>query len=161
MQTCVRCSFRPLLTEGRTGDDQVTISVKISRRRIAIDSVIKSVKSVEAGGTAVFIGSVRDNSEGGRVTGMELEAAEELALKDLRRIASLAERKYSTTGLSVVHRIGRLRVGDTIVVIAVSAPHRRDAFAACRFVIDELKKTTPMWKKEFDGSDERWVGQRE
>lgn len=118
---------------------------------------MKSVRSKHAGCTVTFTGSVRDESEGLKVSGMELEAAKGLALKDLKRIAGEAEKDFKTTNISVVHRVGKLRVGDTIVAICVSAPHRREAFAACRYVIDELKKTTPIWKKESDGKHERWV----
>jgi len=135
----------------------VTVSARISRRPVSVDAVIKSVRSKSAGGIVTFVGTVRDNSRGKRVTGMELEAAAELALKDLRRIASKAEKEFGTSKIAVAHRVGRLRVGDVIVVIAVSAPHRKDAFAACRFVIDELKRSTPIWKKEFDGRKKRWV----
>ncbi len=88
---------------------------------------------------------------------MELEAATDLAEADLKRIANESAKKFDLVRVAVRHRIGRLSIGDVIVVIAVSAPHRKDAFRACRFIIDELKKTTPIWKKEFCGSKHRWV----
>lgn len=88
---------------------------------------------------------------------MELEAATDLAEADLKRIAKESAKRFDLVKVAVHHRIGRLKVGDVIVVIAVSAPHRVDAFNACRFIIDELKKTTPIWKKEFSGSRHRWV----
>jgi molybdopterin synthase catalytic subunit len=135
----------------------LAVSVKVSSRPIRIDAVVRSVQSGKAGGTVVFIGSVRERSHGRKVTSMGLEAAEGLASKDLKRIASEAEDRFGTTKIAVAHRVGRLRVGDTIVVIAVSAPHRRSAFSANRFIIDELKKTTPIWKKEFEGKHGRWV----
>jgi molybdopterin synthase catalytic subunit len=88
---------------------------------------------------------------------MMLESAEDLALKDLERIAEKARRRYNICNIVVRHRVGEMRVGDAIVAIAVSAPHRADAFAACKLIIDELKKSTPIWKKEIGGGKQRWV----
>jgi molybdopterin synthase catalytic subunit len=88
---------------------------------------------------------------------MELEAADDLATNDMARICKEASRENVVSRIAVVHRVGRLAVGDVIIVIAVSAPHRKDAFSACRHVIDELKKTTPIWKKELDCKSSRWV----
>ena len=88
---------------------------------------------------------------------MELEAATDLAEADLKRIAKESAKKFDLVRVAIRHRIGRLSVGDVIVVIAVSAPHRKDAFRACRFIIDELKKTTPIWKKEFTSDNAYWV----
>lgn len=105
----------------------------------------------------VFIGTVRDKSDGRRVSKMELEAADDMARDDLARICKEASKKDDVSKMAVVHRVGMLDVGDVIIVIAVSAPHRKEAFSACRHVIDELKKTTPIWKKELDGKSSRWV----
>ncbi len=132
-------------------------SVKISKRPISASEVTTSVESKSAGATVTFIGTVRDSSEGLKVTGMELESAMDIARKDLVRISELASDKFDITKLSIAHRVGRLKVGEVIVAIAVSAAHRKDAFRACEFVIDELKKTTPIWKKEYSGSGHRWV----
>ncbi len=131
--------------------------VGITNRAIRTQSVLDFVRTPKAGGIVSFIGTVRNATDGARVTGIELESASELARKDLSRIAQMAGKRYKVSKMSIVHRIGRLRVGDVIVVIAVSAPHRADAFAACKFVIDELKKTTPIWKKEFSGAKGHWV----
>ena len=132
----------------------------MSKRAISTDKVLKSVSATDAGAIVAFVGTVRDKSdETSQVTRLELEAAEDLATKDLLRIAAAAERKFDITRLAVHHRIGRMKVGEVIVAIAVSAPHRKDAFTACRYVIDELKKTTPIWKKEFGASAAKWVGQ--
>ena len=124
---------------------------------MSVQSILRSVASPEAGGTVAFIGSVRARTEKMKVTRMELEAAEDLARADLERIVRQATRKFKVTSVGVAHRVGSLGVGDIIVVIAVSAPHRADAFSACRFIIDELKKTTPIWKKEFGRGRQRWV----
>jgi len=135
------------------GDNRITISNK----PISVDAALKSVSSKSAGCTVLFIGTVRDRSEGMRVTGMELESARDLAKSDLERISNLASRKFDVLKVTVSHRIGELNVGDIIVAIAVSAPHRQDAFAASQFIIDELKKTTPIWKKELGSLRRRWV----
>jgi molybdopterin synthase catalytic subunit len=137
----------------------MNLKVTLSDRPISVDSVIRSVRSKSAGAIVTFIGTVRETSEGMRVQRMELEAAKDLAVADLKRIGKLAMGKFDVASLAICHRIGKLRVGDVIVVIAVSSPHRSDAFSASEFVIDELKKTTPIWKKEFGKGKGRWVRQ--
>ena len=133
------------------------IRITITDKPISVDAALKSVSSKSAGCTVLFIGTVRNRSEGVRVTGMELESARDLAKSDLERISNLASRKFDVLKVTVSHRIGELNVGDIIVAIAVSAPHRQDAFAASQFIIDELKKTTPIWKKELGSLRRRWV----
>ena len=91
------------------------------------------------------------------MTRMTLEAAKGLAKADLARICDAASRKFEVNDIAVVHRVGSLRIGDIIVAIGVGAPHRKDAFKACSFIIDELKKTTPIWKKEISSKGEHWV----
>ena len=135
----------------------MSAQVKVAKSPIRPESVLADVRTPSAGGIVSFIGTVRNRSDGLRVTRMELEAAVDLARKDLGRISTLAARRFKVSKISVVHRIGKLKVGDIIVVIAVSAPHREDAFKACKFIIDELKKSTPIWKKEFAGGKGRWV----
>lgn len=131
--------------------------ITITRRPISVDATLKSVSSKSAGCTVLFIGTVRNRSEGMRVTGMELESAPKLARSDLERISNLALHQFDVLKVTVSHRIGKLNVGDIIVAIAVSGPHRQAAFAACQYVIDELKKTTPIWKKEIGPLGRRWV----
>jgi len=131
--------------------------VKIVRDPILIDGVIGSVESPSAGCIVSFIGTVRNKSGLGMVTEMHLEAAEDLARKDIRRIAERAMSTHELIGVAVTHRVGDLKVGEVIVVVAVSAAHRKDAFDACEYMIDELKKTTPIWKKELSGRRGQWV----
>jgi molybdopterin synthase catalytic subunit len=131
--------------------------IQISSRPVSVDKVVESVRTNAAGCVVTFVGTVRNSSDGVRVSGLELEAARDLALKDLRRIAKHARTEFDIQKVSVVHRLGALRVGDTIVAIAVSAAHRKDGFAACRYVIEELKKTTPIWKREISGRAQKWV----
>jgi molybdopterin synthase catalytic subunit len=132
-------------------------SARITERPIAIESVLKTVATKSAGGTVCFIGTVRDTSRGRRVSKMELETARDLAEKDLDRITQSARTRFNVERIAVVHRVGKLRLGDVIVVIAVSAAHRGDAFKACKYIIDELKKSTPIWKKEFGEGRATWV----
>jgi len=89
---------------------------------------------------------------------LEYEAYEALAEREMRRIAEEAARRWPVLRLAAVHRLGRLNVGETSIAIAVSAPHRADAFAAARFVIDTLKQSVPIWKKEVWGDGEEWIG---
>lgn len=136
------------------------VDVRITENELSLDEVLKRVSSAQAGGTVLFIGTVRDHSEGQEVDSLELESARDLALTDLDRIAKAALSDFGLCKIAVHHRVGRLKVGDRIVVIAVSAPHRDEAFRACRFVIDELKKTTPIWKKELGPGGGKWVEAR-
>ena len=122
-----------------------------------MEVLLNAVATDDAGGTAVFIGTVRNRSGRSKVTRMQIEAAEELARGDLERIAHQASKRFEVARVAIAHRTGLLKVGEIIVFIAVSAPHRADAFAACRYIIDELKKTTPIWKKERAGGKDRWV----
>jgi len=131
--------------------------VRITKRPVSVDAVIKATQSESAGGTCVFIGTVRSRSNGMRIERLEIEAAEELARGDLTRISGAASKRFDVCKIAVCHRIGNLRVGDVIITIAVSSPHRKDAFAACGFMINELKKTTPIWKKECGRGKEIWV----
>lgn len=131
--------------------------VKITDKPISINRTLEAVADPRAGGTVLFMGTVRNISKGIAVNRLRVETAKGLAKADLVRMAKAAAEKFDVIGISVVHRTGKLRVGDIIVAIAVSAPHRKHAFSACGFLIDELKKTTPIWKKEFGSGSEWWV----
>ena len=135
-------------------------SVKVISQPIEVQEILASVQSLSAGCAVLFIGTVRNRSEAGAVFGMDVEAAKDLALKDLRRISADAGRRYGLTKVTVVHRVGKLSVGDMIVAVAVSAPHRDEAFSACRYIVDELKRTTPIWKKESLKGGSKWVEAR-
>jgi molybdopterin synthase catalytic subunit len=135
----------------------MSVDVSITKRPIPVGKVVESVLCPSAGGTAVFVGTVRDRSGRMKVERMILESAEELARRDLERIADKVGKRYKVSKIVVRHRVGELRVGDVIVAIAVSAPHRAEAFAACSAIIDGLKKSTPIWKKEIGSGRQRWV----
>ncbi|OGS42795.1 MAG: hypothetical protein A3K76_05310 [Euryarchaeota archaeon RBG_13_57_23] len=129
----------------------------ITSKPISPGRVLKWTANDRSGGFVFFIGTVRSESRGMKVSRMALEAAKDLAEADLARICEKASKKYEVNDIAVTHRIGSLRVGDIIVAICVGAPHRKDAFGACSYVIDELKKTTPIWKKEIGPRSQRWV----
>lgn len=110
------------------------------------------------GGYASFEGWVRDHNEGRRVRGLEYEAFEALGVREGERIVTEALARFGVTRAACVHRVGELRVGELAVWVGVSAPHRDEAFGACRFIIDEVKHRLPIWKKEhYLSGDSGWV----
>lgn len=135
--------------------------VRLQQEPIVVEDVLRAVASASAGAIDVFIGTTRDNAEGRSVRSLDYEAHAPMALNEIERIVSDARRRWTLSGVAVVHRTGRVPVGEASVVIAVSAPHRSEAFEACRYIIDTLKQTVPIWKKEefADGSSE-WSGMR-
>ena len=117
-----------------------------------------SFRPSQDGAVLVFMGTVRNHAEGRSVSGMRYEGYEEMALEVLDRIADEACRRFSTPNLAVAHRLGSLEIGEISVVVAVSSPHRAEAYGASRYVMEEIKRRLPVWKKEFyiDGAP-RWV----
>lgn len=134
--------------------------IQLTSLPIDIEAVIDCVKAPETGAVDVFIGTTRDQTAGRKVTALEYETYEPMALKVMERVAGEAGGRWSLGRIAIVHRIGRLNVGEASVIIAVSSAHRAEAFEACRFLIDKLKQEVPIWKREFfaDGSVE-WSGQ--
>jgi molybdopterin synthase catalytic subunit len=116
-----------------------------------------NLKAFEDGAAVIFDGFVRNNFKGQRTLYLEYEAYEPMAYAKLREIAAHIHTHFAIHRLAVVHRLGRLEVGDTSVFIAVSAPHRAAAFDACRYAIDTLKRTVPIWKKEFFAGGAVWA----
>jgi molybdopterin synthase catalytic subunit len=112
-----------------------------------------------AGALVVFEGWVRNENEGRPVTGLFYEAEPKLCARELEKIAGEAKAKFGVFDVRVAHRVGQLAIGDMAVWVGVTAGHRDAAFAGCRYVIDELKKRLPIWKKEFyDAGNDRWIG---
>jgi molybdopterin synthase catalytic subunit len=109
------------------------------------------------GALALFVGVVRDENAGRRVLHLEYEGYEEMALSELERIVAEAVQRWPVGEVRVVHRLGRLEIGEASVAVAVASPHRAEAFAACRFVIDTLKARVPIWKKEFYADGSSWL----
>ena len=106
---------------------------------------------------ALFVGVVRDQNAGRPVLRLEYEAYEEMALSEMQAIDREARRRWPITEIRIVHRLGRMEIGEASVAVAVASPHRDEAFEACRFAIDTLKKTVPIWKKEFYADGAVWL----
>ena len=121
-------------------------------------AVAGSVADPGAGAVCTFSGVVRDNSKGKRVLYLEYEAYPEMAIKQMQLIADEIRQQWGITHVSMVHRTGRLQIGEASVCIALSAAHRGEAFEACRYAIDRLKQIVPVWKKEVWEGGEYWVG---
>jgi molybdopterin synthase catalytic subunit len=109
------------------------------------------------GAVCLFVGVVRNESGGRRVSHLEYEAYEEMALPLMEQIAAEAAARWPVTEVRVVHRLGRLQIGEPSVAVAVASPHRAEAFAACRYVIDTVKARVPIWKKEFYADGSAWI----
>jgi molybdopterin synthase catalytic subunit len=135
----------------------MNIQVELSASPIDVQKSLAWVQEPKSGGTNVFIGTVRDNTQGKAVLRLEFEAYEPMALKEMKKIAELACNKWHTLAVSVQHRVGTLSIGEIAVVIAVASAHRASAFDACRYIIDQLKESVPIWKKEVFEDGETWV----
>lgn len=130
----------------------------ISSTPFDIDELKKSLEGSESGACVTFEGWVRNNNEGQTVTLLEYEAFEEMAVKEGERIVQEAMAKYHLSSARCVHRVGALNIGDIAVWVGVSAGHRDEAFAACRFIIDEIKLRAPIWKKEhYTTQSSEWI----
>ncbi len=119
--------------------------------------VVGHVSSPEAGGIALFYGVVRDNNMGRRVLYLEYDAYPEMAAKMMREIAEEAMARWPLTDIAMQHRTGRLEIGETSLLIAVSSPHRKEAFEACHALVDRFKEVVPVWKKEVWEGGETWI----
>jgi molybdopterin synthase catalytic subunit len=122
--------------------------VALVREAIDAEGVVRAIKAGADGAVCVFDGIVRDNTRGRRTLHLDYEAYEEMALRQMRLLRSEAIEHFGVREVAIVHRLGRLVVGETSVLIVVASAHRGAAFEACRWVIDTLKKTVPIWKKE-------------
>ena len=130
---------------------------EITKRGVDPAKIMAEVADRDAGGTVVFVGTVRRKSEVGNVDAMEYEVYEKMAEKGLRRIEAEVRKKWPVKRVSMVHREGFLKVGEVSVVVAVSSEHRGEAFEACRYAIDRIKTTLPLWKRERIRGKNRWV----
>jgi molybdopterin synthase catalytic subunit len=128
--------------------------IEITEAEISLDEMVKRARSKDAGAVVTFLGSVRDDG----IECMEVEAFREVAYAELEAIRVEAMSLFCLTAAEVVHRTGSLAVGESIVAIVCSAAHREAAFSGCRYIIEELKKRVPIWKKEMGEKGERWVG---
>ena len=131
---------------------------EITDQPISLESLVNTVTRPSSGAIATFLGVVREQTRGRHVRYLEYEAYREMAIPKMREIADEIRRKWEVDEIAMVHRIGHLQIGEASVAIAVSAPHRHQALAACAYAIDRLKETVPIWKKEVWTDGEEWVG---
>jgi molybdopterin synthase catalytic subunit len=130
----------------------------LSEEPLSLDRVVEEVRDEQAGAIATFTGTTRISSRGRTVTHLDYEAYEGMAERVMAEIAEGLQARYELSAVAIHHRVGRVGIGETSVVIAVSAPHRQDALAACKDAIDELKERVPLWKKEVYSDGEEWIG---
>lgn len=121
------------------------------------EELVNAVESPEAGAIAIFDGVVRNNADGKKVLRMEYEAHKDMAENMMRKLADETIKKYAVLSVAMQHRTGLLEIGESSVIIAVSSAHRAEAFEACRYVIDTIKVTLPIWKKEYFDDGSKWV----
>ena len=129
----------------------------LSEQPLSLDAAVREVESEEAGAIATFTGTTRLHSRGRTVTHLDYEAFPGMAEKVMTELADVLKEKYELCDVAIHHRVGRVGIGETSVVIAVSAPHRADALAACKEAIDTLKETVPLWKKEVYEGGAEWI----
>jgi MoaE-MoaD fusion protein len=130
----------------------------VSEQPLDLSAVVAEVADERAGGIATFLGTTRIESRGRTVQHLEYEAYAGMAEDVMAQIADELKRRYELCEVAIHHRVGRVGIGETSVAIAVSAPHRQDALAACKDAIDTLKETVPLWKKEVYEGGEEWIG---
>jgi molybdopterin synthase catalytic subunit/molybdopterin converting factor small subunit len=131
---------------------------RLSEAPLSLDAVVDEVRSEQAGAIATFVGTTRLESRGRTVLHLDYEAYEEMAEHVMAEIAAGLKARYALCDIAIHHRTGRVEIGDASVVIAVSAPHRQAALAACKDAIDTLKERVPLWKKEVYEGGEEWIG---
>ncbi|HWR34608.1 MAG TPA: molybdenum cofactor biosynthesis protein MoaE [Clostridia bacterium] len=129
----------------------------ITRRRIAAQPVIEAVERPEDGAACIFDGIVRNNTRGRRTLYLDYEAYEQMAIQQMESLAEQALREHKVREVRIIHRLGRLEIGETSILIVVASAHRGPAFEACRWLIDTLKKTVPIWKKEYFEDGAVWA----
>lgn len=132
--------------------------IRLTAEPIDLAAVAAEAADDRAGAIATFVGTARIRSRGRTVTHLEYEAYEGMAERELERIAVSLKQRYELCEVAIAHRVGRVGIGEPSVAIAVSAPHRADALAACKEAIDTLKDTVPLWKKEVYEGGEEWIG---
>ncbi len=133
------------------------IDIQIKGTALVEKACHEAVRDDGAGGTVVFCGTVRNQTQGKEVVRLEFEAYEPMAVREMEKIARTIVDKWGAHHVCMHHRVGSLGVGELAVIIAVSTPHRKAAFEACEYAIDTLKETVPIWKKEVFEDGEVWV----
>jgi molybdopterin synthase catalytic subunit len=131
--------------------------IRVTRKDFSVDEIIDGLKSRSTGGVVSFLGVVRGESKGKAVEHIEIEVYEEMAVKQLEVIRREAIERFRVEEVAIVHRYGSLKASENILLIVVASAHRAEAFDACRYVVDEIKRRVPIWKKEVTPEGEWWV----
>ncbi len=131
--------------------------ITLTDQPLDINQITQLAHSPDAGAVNVFVGTVRANTQAKKVMRLEYEAYEPMAVSEIQKIVDVAKLKWPVKKIAVSHRVGILTVGEVAVVVAVATPHRKESFEACQFIIDSLKQTVPIWKKEIFEGGEEWV----
>jgi len=147
---------RPAEPLEECGDEEHVV-VMLTRERIETDKLIAGAKRGEDGAVVVFDGIVRNHSRGRRTVHLDYEAYEEMAIRQMRTLGEKARERFGVRQVTMVHRLGRLEIGETSVLIVVASAHRSAAFEACRWLIDAIKQTVPIWKKETFADGAVWA----
>ncbi|MDH4212758.1 MAG: molybdenum cofactor biosynthesis protein MoaE [Candidatus Thorarchaeota archaeon] len=134
--------------------------IEVTEADFQIDQIIAETRKPSMGCIVLFLGTVRDMTDDRAVLGIELESDEKEAIRQLTQVRDETIEKFGVTDVSIVHRVGSLSVGENIVLIAVGAGHRPEAFAGCRYAIERLKEFVHIWKKEITEEGEYWIGDR-
>jgi molybdopterin synthase catalytic subunit len=133
------------------------IDIRLTEEPLSIEATRTWLDSPDAGGTCVFVGTVRNKTSDKVVLALEFEAYQPMAIKEMQKIAERAVDKWPVLRIAIHHQLGPLQIGDIPVIIAVSTAHRAAAFEACQYCIDTLKETVPIWKKEIFEDGDVWV----
>lgn len=149
----------PPVSGGSAADDSMAGAewIRLQRQPVDAGAAVAAMKEGEAGAVVVFDGIVRNNTRGRRTLYLDYESYEAMALSQMQGLAREAEQRFGVRRVALVHRLGRLQVGETSVLIVVASAHRAQAFDACRWMIDTLKKTVPIWKKEWFEDGAVWA----
>ena len=131
---------------------------RVINQPIDLQELVRFVTDPEAGAIATFIGTTRNHNDGRKVIALDYDGYPEMAEKELARIGAAARKQWRICRMAIVHRLGPVQITEASVMIAVSSGHREAAFAACRFAIEEIKRTVPIWKKEVFQGGEVWIG---
>ena len=135
----------------------MSVQVRLQAEPLDLPALLAFVQAPTLGGVAVFLGTVRDHHAGRPVVRLEYEAYPEMAEAEMRSIAEEARTRFGVARIAVAHRTGRLEIGETSVAVVVGSEHRKEALEACRYVIDTLKRTAPIWKREVYEDGATWI----
>jgi len=131
--------------------------IKLVREEPSIDEALQGLRLRRVGAISIFVGIVRGETGGRVVEALEIEAYDEMALREMERIRVEALERFKVEEVAILHRVGKLKAGEIILIILAAAAHRDEAFKACRYVLEELKRRVPIWKREITPMGARWV----